>query len=218
MDVLIEDFIRDNLPKCRLGLLTATVKAGRADEMLQNKIHEAMHQWEDKTFEEIRAHAVMADTRNAYKALGADPNRYRPASDSLLRRIVKKKGLYSINNIVDTINLISIETAYSIGGFDQNKIDRPVTLTKAPEGIEYDGIGRGKLNIANIPVLKDANGYFGTPTSDSMRTLIDEHSSNILIVFYDFYANKTLEPALGLAKKYLQQFASAESVQIKLCF
>ena len=57
-------------------------------------------------------------SRKAYKALGKEPSRYRVSSEALIRRILQGKGLYRINNVVDTNNLISIETGYSVGSYD----------------------------------------------------------------------------------------------------
>lgn len=211
-EIKIDQSIKQVLPSCRLGFVTAIVTNGQSTEAIRNKIDEAIQQWKDKTFDDIRSHPVMKDFREAYKALGADPNRYRPAADSLLRRIIKKKGLYSINICVDLMNLLSMETVYSIGGFDADKIHEPISLTKAPEGILYEGIGRGELNIKNLPVLRDNNDYFGSPTSDSIKTKIDESTRNLLIVYYDFYNNEQLKEALQLTEHYFHNYAGAHDI------
>src|SRR5947207_8460434 len=39
--------------------------------------------------------------RSIFHRSGLDPTRYRPSSESLLRRAVKGKGLYFINSVVD---------------------------------------------------------------------------------------------------------------------
>ncbi len=54
-------------------------------------------------------------SRKAYRACGKDPTRYRLSSESLLRRVLKGKGLYKVNNIVDINNLLSLKYHYSIG-------------------------------------------------------------------------------------------------------
>src|SRR5690554_7874746 len=64
----------------------------------------------DLDAEAIRRHPVVAATKNAYRLLGKDPNRYRPAAESLLRRIASGKGLYRVNNVVDVLNRVSVET------------------------------------------------------------------------------------------------------------
>lgn len=71
---------------------------------------------------DINKRPGIAATRSAYKALGKDPNRYRPSQEQLLRRIVNGKELYFINNAVDIFNYVSIFSGYAIGAFDADKV------------------------------------------------------------------------------------------------
>ena len=149
-------------------------------------------------------------TREAYKKLGNDPNRYRPSADSLMRRIVKGLGLYYINNVVDVLNLVSLESGFSIGGYDYDKIEEEIELGIGRKNEIYYGIGRGQLNIENLPVLRDHLGAFGTPTSDSQRTMITRDTSSIFFVFYDFGRSNLLPETLNHCAKLLKIYCSAE--------
>jgi len=120
--------------------------------------------------------------KQSYKRLGKDPNRYRPAAESLLRRVSKGKGLYFVNNVVDCLNLVSVKTGFSICGYDLNRIKGNISLGAGQPGEPYQGIGRGDLNIESLPVFRDESGAFGTPTSDSSRTLIDEETQYVLMI------------------------------------
>ena len=81
-----------------------------------------------------------------------DPNRYRPSSEALRRRILRELPLYKVDTLVDLINLVSIRSGYSIGGFDADKIaGGSLVLGVGREGEIYHGIGRGELNIAGLP-------------------------------------------------------------------
>ena len=66
------------------------------------------------------------------------------------------------------INLASIYSGHSIGGFDLDKIqgDRLV-LGIGKAGEPYEGIGRGELNIEGMPVYRDAVGGVGTGCMES---------------------------------------------------
>ncbi len=214
--IKIDDVVKQQLPDIRLGIVTAKVQVKPATKELKEELNDTAAMWKDEDFETVRSHPVMADLREAYKLLDADPNRYRPASDSLIRRIIKGKEIYSINNVVDIINMTSIETAYSIGGFDADKTGKDIILTKAPSGIDFEGIGRGHVNIENLPVLKDETGYFGTPTTDSVRTMITNETASILLIFYDFLCNFTLSSALDLTVEYLEKHARAENARSKI--
>lgn len=78
--------------------------------------------------EDINKFLPIQATRQAYKRLGKDPNRYRPSAEALRRRIFRDLPLYKIDTLVDIINLLSIQSGYSIGGFDAAKIDGNLVL------------------------------------------------------------------------------------------
>ena len=106
--------------------------------------------------EQINKWLPIQATRQAYKRLGKDPNRYRPSSEALRRRILRELPLYKVDTLVDLINLVSIRSGYSIGGFDADKIaGGSLVLGVGREGEIYHGIGRGELNIAGLPVYRD---------------------------------------------------------------
>ena len=100
------------------------------------------------TTDSIKLIPAIQATRQAYKKCGKDPSRYRPSSEALCRRILRGIPLYQIDTLVDLINLASIYSGHSIGGFDRDKIqgDRLV-LGIGKAGEPYEGIGRGELNI-----------------------------------------------------------------------
>lgn len=169
------------------------------------------------TFADIKSRPAIAATRAAYKALGKDPNRYRPAAEQLCRRVVKGQGLYRVNALVDLINVLSIESGYSIGGFDRDKIEGDkVTIGVGRHDEPYEGIGRGALNIEFLPVWRDATGGIGTPTSDNERTKIDL-STKHLFMTVNIYAEE-MPPAefIARAESLLVNFCGASSVNSKI--
>lgn len=159
-------------------------------------------------------HAVRAN-RMAYKATGKDPNRYRPSAESLCRRVLRGLPLYQISTVVDLINLLSLKTGYSIGGFDAAKIvgDR-LTLGIGREGEPYEGIGRGALNIAGMPVYRDASGGIATPTSDHERTKISDDTTRLLMIINAYDGQAYGMQAISEAVRLLRCYASAEVIQI----
>ena len=125
------------------------------------------------TTQTLKELSGIAATRRVYRACGKDPSRYRPASEALIRRQLTGKSLYQIDTLVDLVNLASIAYGYSIGGFDADKFEGDtLTLGIGREGEPYEGIGRGMINIAGLPVYRDSKGGVGTPTSDNERTKI----------------------------------------------
>jgi len=122
--------------------------------------------------------------RTIFHRAGLDPTRYRPSSESLLRRAVKGKGLYFINSMVDLVNYFSLETLWPMGLYDADKLQPPITWRIGQEGESYEGIGRDRLNLVYFPLLVDRDGPFGSPISDSIRTCVTEASSRILWITF----------------------------------
>ncbi len=144
------------------------------------------------TTESIKDIPAISSTRNAYRTFGKDPSRYRPSGESLMRRILQGKSLYQINTAVDLINLASIEYGYSIGGFDLCKIrGEKVALGVGEVGEPYEGIGRGTLNIENLPVYRDETGGIGTPTSDNERTKLSLDTTELLALVNGYDGDAT---------------------------
>ncbi|MBN1117404.1 MAG: hypothetical protein JXA77_09385 [Bacteroidales bacterium] len=203
------------LSTVRLGIIEfeALVEPGGSD--LWNYIDKETKALSKRLqLDSITQNNIIAETRKAYKLCGKDPSRYRPSADSLMRRIVKGNNLYNVNNVVDVLNLISVLSGYSIGGYDKQKLSGQIILDIGTEQDEYFGIGRGKLNIEGMPVIRDDVSIFGSPTSDSERTMITETAKNILFVFYDFGLHEILDNTLNQAVELLKKYAKGGNFTI----
>ncbi len=158
----------------------------------------------------------IAATRSAYKALGKEPNRYRPSAEALCRRAVQGKGLYRITALVDIINILSMRSGYSIGGFDLDKITgEALTLGVGMNGEPFQAIGRGQLNIESLPVYRDAAGGIGTPTSDVDRTKLTEDTTRLLMTVNVYGEEMPDEDFITFAQQLLTDYASAENIKIQ---
>jgi DNA/RNA-binding domain of Phe-tRNA-synthetase-like protein len=125
-----------------------------------------------------------ADARALYKALGLDPTKTRPSSEALLRRVLKGEALYRINTLVDAMNLCSLRAQLPFGLYDRDRIEPPVVLRKGTAGESYEGIRKAAVNVEGRPVLADARGAFGNPTSDSARTMVTLQTRAALVTVY----------------------------------
>lgn len=174
------------------------------NDRLWNAIHEVAQRLRSElTTEGVKALPSIAATRAVYKRCGKDPSRYRPASEQLVRRMLQGKELYQIDTLVDLVNLASIVYGYSIGGFDADKfVGDELVLGVGREGEPYEGIGRGPLNIAGLPVYRDAQGGVGTPTSDHERTKMTLSTTHLVVLIngYDGDEQRVLANA-----QYIQQ-------------
>ena len=207
--------IKTASPELKVLVIACQVKNSPSDAALWQEI--AAEEAAVKAtcrIEEINKWAPIKATRTAYKRLGKDPNRYRPSAEALRRRILRDLPLYRIDTLVDLINLVSIRSGYSIGGFDADKIEGDLTLGVGREGELYQGIGRGVLNIAGLPVYRDRVGGIGTPTSDEERTKISMETTSLLMIINGYSGSEGLSEAGEYAIDLLRRYASAENVRV----
>ncbi len=219
MKVIVSDEIASVCPE----FVGAAVEAKVRNTAYSQELWDEIHQLEDKfretlTTESLKDMPSIAATRRVYKACGKDPSRYRPASEQLIRRMLQGKELYQIDTLVDLVNLASIAFGYSIGGFDADKfVGDTLTLGVGHEGEPYEGIGRGPLNIAGLPVYRDAKGGVGTPTSDNERTKMTMETTHLVVLVngYDGNRERVMENAQYL-KQLIERFASGTECSITL--
>jgi DNA/RNA-binding domain of Phe-tRNA-synthetase-like protein len=217
LEIKISDQLKSKWNNTAIGSLQADIVVKPSDKLLIDLLDKACNDYSgNNKVEDIAKLKVIADSRKAYKILGKDPARYRLSSEALLRRIVKEKGIYKINNIVDINNLLSITSYYSICAFDIAKLKPPIEFTIGTKEDEYYGIGRGLLNIENLPVFEDQQGKFGSPTSDSERVKITDETTRVSMNIISFSGRNDLEQQLNQLKHYLVQFAEAKNVKIKI--
>src|SRR6266545_585495 len=125
-----------------------------------------------------------ADARALYKDLGLDPTKVRPSNEALLRRVLKGETLHTVNTLVDALNLCSLRAQLPFGLYDLDRVEPPVLLRRGGPGESYEGIRKGAVNVEGRPVLVDARGPFGNPTSDSARTMITTACRRALVIVY----------------------------------
>ena len=191
MKIFVEDKIESVCPSFVGACVEADVENSEYSEELWQLIDELGEQFRQTlTTESLKDISAIAATRRVYKACGKDPSRYRPSSEALIRRMLQGKKLYQIDTLVDLINLASIKYGYSIGGFDGDKFDGDtLTLGVGREGEPYEGIGRGMLNIAGLPVYRDNTGGVGTPTSDNERTKMGLQTRHLVALVNGYDGN-----------------------------
>jgi DNA/RNA-binding domain of Phe-tRNA-synthetase-like protein len=213
--------IKIALPAARLGVVEAdgasvvTVHPDLAklmDEVCARKRAEF-------TMENLAEAEPVRAVRAMFREWGMDPSKYRPSSEALLRRVVQGKGLYRVSNVVDIGNLGSLETGWPYGCYDRAKISPPIALRHGAAGEKYEGIGKQTWHLEGRPVLADSASPFGSPISDSTRSMITETAQEIMIVIYapTRVSDAALNLALERLKERLTQFASAAAARSEIC-
>lgn len=214
--ITVSDEIRERCPQYRGAAVYAAVTNTPYDEALWSEIaHFTEHLRETESTESIKQQSAIVATREAYRTCGKDPSRYRPSAEALRRRLLRGLELYRIDTLVDLINLVSLRTGYSIGGFDADKIvGSGLCLGIGKSDEPFEGIGRGPLNIEHMPVIRDAVGGIGTPTSDHERTKMDLSTTHILAIINGYSGDEGLDEAAAMTAELLQRYASATQCEV----
>jgi DNA/RNA-binding domain of Phe-tRNA-synthetase-like protein len=91
----------------------------------------AQKQWD---LDRLKENPTFRAYRDFFWKLGIDPTKIRPASEALIRRILRGNSLPKINTFVDAYNLASISTAIPFGAFDLDKMRGTLTDARGVEG------------------------------------------------------------------------------------
>ena len=214
--IAVSNTIKKVCPNIKLGAIYANVTYQDLNDDLWIEIDKETERISQISIETVKDIPQINSSREAYKALGKEPARYRLSAEALHRRIIKGKGLYQISNIVDVINLSSVKTGYSIGGYDLNKIEGDIVFDIGKKEDDYEAIGRGKMNIDSLPIFRDEAGAFGSPTSDSVRTMITEKTTQILLVVINFAGHDEFENDLNLISEFLKKYCFGNQIQFEI--
>jgi DNA/RNA-binding domain of Phe-tRNA-synthetase-like protein len=220
--VTVEPDLARLLPGFRLGLVEAAqIEVQPTAPALWTMVEELG----ERLRVELRGRAAadrapIAATRRAYRALGDDPTRYRPANEALLRRILRNESahgtgsLLSVHSVVDVNNYVSLESGYALGCYDLALVQGKIVARKARAEERYAPIGKPEVNAANRLVLVDEAGIFGCPTADSQRTLVGLDTHALLFVIFAFDApDGVLEQAVARTATLLERFCAARDVE-----
>lgn len=211
----IDGKMKELWPATRVGCFQYKVRVEKKNEEMWKYLKKDIFK---KTKDDIFDYGIneipnIKESRLAYKAFGKDPSRYRVSSEALVRRIGQGKGLYEVNTVVDVNNLISVQSGFSVGSYDADKIADELVFRVGSEGETYKGIGKDEIKIDGLPVLADEAGAIGSSTSDSERAMITEEAAEVLTLIYSFSGNQDLEKALEYGRTYLEKYAGAEDIE-----
>lgn len=214
MGVTIDPALKAKCPRVALGWVSAYVHCTDTPPSLL----EEMKTCEDKILKLPEPRAVLESsrilaTRSGYKALGKDPARYRGSAEALLRRILSGKNFPVVNNVVDAINLVSVESRFPIGLYDLAHVAGEIVFLAGRAGETYKGIGKYDLNLEGLPVFADAQGPHGSPTSDSERTMVTSATQRVAAILISFGGSEGLEAACQRLVALMETHAAASGAE-----
>ncbi len=126
----------------------------------------------------------VAFSRQAFKEVGCDPARYRPAQEALMRRTVLGKPITFINAAVDINNFLSLKYQLPMGIYNTEAIEGDCCITIGRNDEEYMALNGRSICREKKIICCDKKGPIGGPYVDSMRTRIEKGERNLLHIIY----------------------------------
>jgi hypothetical protein len=77
---------------------------------------------------------------------------------------------------------------------------------------EFEAIGRGPLNVEDLPVYRDRRGAIGNPTSDCIRTQIRLSTTHVLMLITGFYGDRGVSGVCDMLGKLLQVYCNGDQI------
>ena len=213
IDINVSEAFRNICPAFLGAVIEAEVRNSATSPELWKEIEDYIGQLRTEyTTDTIKQRSGILATRQAYKQAGKDPSRYRPACEQLARRVLQGKDLYSVDTLVDLVNLASLFGGYSTAALDRDKIEgNALTLGLGEAGEPYEGIGRGVLNIEHLPVYRDLKGGVATPTSDNVRTMMSPETTHLVVLINGYDGDRELvEATVRLTQDLLCRYADSD--------
>ena len=158
------------------------------------KIHELYEQYKDM---DVHADPILEGFNILHDKTGVKRRKNIPASENLIRLLVKHQGMSYINLAVDIYNLISLESRLALGAHNMDKADGNVTLRFTDGTERFVPIGLSEP----IPVRPHEYSYCDDANEVLCRleirqvekTKVDEAAKN---VFYIVQGNEAVDDSL----------------------
>jgi DNA/RNA-binding domain of Phe-tRNA-synthetase-like protein len=135
---------------------------------------------------------TVAELRRLFRDAGTDPTRYRPASEALLRRVLKGDELPGIHPFVDLNNCLSLRLAVPCCVMAEGSFEPPMELRVGREGESYESL-KGPFRLEGRPLLTDSGRPCDAPITGSERVKVRPDTRRVWLVAY--LPAATLEPA-----------------------
>ena len=120
MKFIIDKAVFDVLPDYCVGVVTARgVKNSGEHPEIEKTLNEAIALAESRFLDrKVKEEPEIVPYRDAFRALGVNPNKYMCSIEALFTRIAKAKGMPRINPLVDLNNAVSLKYTLPMGTHD----------------------------------------------------------------------------------------------------
>ncbi|WP_121664520.1 B3/B4 domain-containing protein [Metabacillus litoralis] len=209
MEMTVQDQLNQLNKDFKIGIVEYRgIHVGDSPQMLKGRLQlfqESLYfDYVDKKVTDIPA---ILEWRQLFKAIGTDPNRYRPSSEALYRRVQKQQYLQPFNSAVDLNNFLSLQYQIPLGIYDKDKLIGDVKIKIGSEEDTYLAINEREVSFHNKLVSEDHQGPFGSPYVDSKRTAVTSNTTEALHIVYlnpSLSEERSLELLQALSSMFTQ--------------
>ncbi len=169
----------------------------------ENKIKELLNKYKDY---DIKGDKVIEGFYELHQAVGVPRRKNLPASENLIKLLIKREDLVHINKAVDIYNIISIDSKLCLGAHDIDKVSGNVNL-KITDGTEnfiplgsdeIKSVGSGEYSFVDDD--NDVICWLDIRQVD--KTKVTEESKNVLYLIIGNKEN-TYEELEEVAKEII---------------
>ena len=137
------------------------------------------------TLDGLKEEPVFRLYRDFFWKIGVDPTKTRPASEALIRRVLRGNPLPRINTLVDAYNLASLETTIPFGAFDLDRMRGELVMREGKAEEKFLGIGMEKpitLAGGEVVVEDDDRLVAVYPYRDADHSRVTAATRNVLLM------------------------------------
>ena len=143
--LIIADEVYKRYPALRIGIVIATdiqVRESDPDLVQLKRLVEERVKAQGFTVSSLTKHPFIASWRWVYKSFGADPRRYRPSAEAIVRRVMRGEAIPRINTAVDAYLVVECAHLLPIGGYDLQPVVGDISLRFSPGGERFVPLGK----------------------------------------------------------------------------
>jgi len=209
----IDGEVKKVFPSIQVGVaVIKNISVKKEDIKLQTIIQNLVNELQNINPETLKDSKEILSYRRLYKEMGIDWHSRRPSPEALLRRVMQKKGLYTINTCVDAANVVVLQNRVSVGVFDLDKIQSPTHLRFGKQEDSILLLGNEEPTMIGEKELTyvDNTGPYNLDYNyrDTKRTAVTEETKNLLINVDGVYdidrklVEKTLQDLVEIIREY----------------
>ena len=167
--------------------------------------------------EQLREHPVFRAYRDFFWRVGVDPTKTRPASEALIRRVLRGRSLPQINTFVDAYNLASMDAAVPLAAFDMAWLSGDLLMREAIMGEAFLGIGMEKpvvLEGGEVVVEDDEKlvAIYPYRDAEAAKITVDTEDVLMLVCGVPNVGSDILNQAEKISTEYVTRFCGGSLV------